>query len=209
MDDFDRYNDLDLNTDDMADDELPDLPSRHDEAYAADEDYLPDEAEQDAYLHPEDMDLDEYLSYDEYEEQGEAEPEPVQKREPESAKKKGGLFGFLKRRGAEAPAGEPNAEPVETDGSYPDSDPAAVGLLKEFRERLAAVSAAEYTHESLEALFMGFIEEKQIKPAQLIHALRVAATGKGVGIGMFEALELLGRERTLKRIDRVLALLNG
>ena len=88
-------------------------------------------------------------------------------------------------------------------------DPAAAGLLKEFRERLAAVSAAEYTHENLETLFMGFIEEKQIKPAQLIHALRVATTGKGVGIGMFEALELLGRERTLKRIDRVLALLNG
>ena len=54
-----------------------------------------------------------------------------------------------------------------------------------------------------------FIEEKQIKPAQLIHALRVAATGKGVGIGMFEALELLGPARTLTRIDRTLALLNA
>jgi len=35
--------------------------------------------------------------------------------------------------------------------------------------------------------------------------LRVATTGKGVGLGMFDALALLGRERCLKRIDRALA----
>ncbi|MBO7725433.1 MAG: hypothetical protein J6S40_03105, partial [Thermoguttaceae bacterium] len=88
------------------------------------------------------------------------------------------------------------------------NDPAAVPLLKEFREKLAAVPASGWTPASLESLFMSFIEEKQVKPAQLIHALRVASTGKGVGIGMFEALELLGPSRTLKRIDRVLNLLN-
>ncbi len=88
-------------------------------------------------------------------------------------------------------------------------DPNAAPLLKEFREKLAAVPAPEFTPENLEALFMGFIGEKQIKPAQLIHALRVATTGKGTGIGMFEALELLGPTRTLKRIDRVLNLLNA
>ena len=124
MDDFDRYNDLDLNIDDMSD-ELPDLPSRRGGSYAADDEYLPDEAAQDAYLHPEDMDLDEYLSYDEYEEQGETEPEPEPRRESESAKKKGGLFGFLKKRGAEAEQAQ-EVEPVETDGFYPDSDPNAV-----------------------------------------------------------------------------------
>ena len=65
MDDFEKHDDLDLNTD-VSDDELPDLPSRRDM------DYTPDEDEQDAYLHPEDTDLDEYLSYDESEQQDEA-----------------------------------------------------------------------------------------------------------------------------------------
>jgi glutamyl-tRNA synthetase len=49
-----------------------------------------------------------------------------------------------------------------------------------------------------------FLDEKQIKPAEVIHALRVAATGKAVGLGMFETLELLGKERTLRRIERTL-----
>jgi glutamyl-tRNA synthetase len=40
----------------------------------------------------------------------------------------------------------------------------------------------------------------------VIHALRVAVTGKGVGFGMFETLEILGRERCLARIDRALEL---
>ena len=115
MDDFEKIDDL--NIDDIAD-ELPDLPTGH-------FDYVPDEAEQDAYLHPEDTDLDEYLSYDEYEQQDEAEPEPQSRREAESPKKSGGLFGFLKKRGAQAqPVQE--VEPVETDGYYPDSDPNTV-----------------------------------------------------------------------------------
>jgi glutamyl-tRNA synthetase len=40
---------------------------------------------------------------------------------------------------------------------------------------------------------------------QLIHALRVAVTGKPVGFGMFETLAILGRDRVLRRLDRVLA----
>ena len=116
MDDFEKHDDLDLNTD--VSDELPDLPSRRDM------DYTPDEDEQDAYLHPEDTDLDEYLSYDEYEQQDEAEPQPARRRNMEvfPEKKKGGLFGFLKKRGAEEKV--PEAAPVNTDGQFPDSDPA-------------------------------------------------------------------------------------
>ena len=38
----------------------------------------------------------------------------------------------------------------------------------------------------------------------MIHALRVAVTGKAVGFGMFETLAILGRERCLARIDRAL-----
>ena len=40
----------------------------------------------------------------------------------------------------------------------------------------------------------------------MIHALRVAVTGKAVGFGMFEILEILGRDSCLARIDRALRL---
>ena len=36
--------------------------------------------------------------------------------------------------------------------------------------------------------------------------MRVATTGKPVGFGMFEILEILGRDRCVARIDRALAL---
>ena len=118
MDDFEKLDGLHLNTDVSVDDDLPDLPSRRGA------DIVPDEDEQDAYLHPEDTDLDEYLSYDEYEQQDEAEPQPARRRSMEvfPEKKKGGLFGFLKKRGAEEK--KPEAAPVNTDGQFPDSDPA-------------------------------------------------------------------------------------
>ncbi len=118
MDDFEKLDGLHLNTDVSVDDDLPDLPSRRDA------DTVPDEDEQDAYLHPEDADLDEYLSYDEYEQQDEAEPQPARRHNMEvfPEKKKGGLFGFLKKRGAEEKV--PEAAPVNTDGQFPDSDPA-------------------------------------------------------------------------------------
>ena len=40
-------------------------------------------------------------------------------------------------------------------------------------------------------------------------SLRVAVTGKPVGMGMFDTLEILGRERCLHRIDRALSEVRG
>ena len=79
-------------------------------------------------------------------------------------------------------------------------------LLKDFRDQLAVVEP--FNHETCEAALRSFIEAKDIKIGDIIHALRVAVTGKGVGLGMFEALEILGKERCLARIDRCLKQLN-
>jgi len=43
----------------------------------------------------------------------------------------------------------------------------------------------------------------------IVHAVRVAVTGKAVGFGLFDTLAILGRERCLARIDRALALAVG
>lgn len=78
-------------------------------------------------------------------------------------------------------------------------------LLAAFREKLAA--AEEFDAESLDKLLHDFVEEREIKIGQIIHAVRVAATGKAVGFGMFETLAILGKEHSLARINRALKLL--
>ena len=82
--------------------------------------------------------------------------------------------------------------------------PEAEELLTSFRQDLAATES--FTADSLEGLLRDFVATRGIKIGQLIHALRVAVTGKSVGFGMFEILEILGRERSLARIDRALDL---
>ena len=37
---------------------------------------------------------------------------------------------------------------------------------------------------------------------QIIHALRLAVTGKAAGFGLFESLEILGKPQCLTRIER-------
>ncbi len=80
--------------------------------------------------------------------------------------------------------------------------PESAGLLRKFRGRLAGHDG--WDAASLEALMRAFVEEEKISLGQVIHALRVAATGRADGFGMFETLEVLGRERTLARIDLAL-----
>ncbi len=76
-------------------------------------------------------------------------------------------------------------------------------LLLSYREHLAQV---DFTGPvDLETDLKAFVEAKGIKIGQIIHALRVAVTGKAVGFGMFETLDILGKERCLRRIDRTLA----
>ena len=81
--------------------------------------------------------------------------------------------------------------------------PDAAGLLARFRERLAG--AEPFDAETLEGLLSEFVESEGIKVGQIIHAVRVAVTGKAVGFGMFETLAILGRESCLARIDQALA----
>ncbi len=81
----------------------------------------------------------------------------------------------------------------------------AADLLTEFRGILE--SSSEFDAESLESSLRNFADSKQIKIGQIIHALRIAVTGKPVGFGMFEILEILGKERSLTRIDRALEII--
>jgi glutamyl-tRNA synthetase len=75
-------------------------------------------------------------------------------------------------------------------------------LLGLYREKLA--QAEPFDAESLEKLTHEFVETNSIKIGDIVHAVRVAVTGKAVGFGLFETLAILGRERCIGRIDRAI-----
>jgi len=80
--------------------------------------------------------------------------------------------------------------------------PEAAELLRRFQGELA--SAEPFDAPALEKLMHTFVEAEGIKIGQIIHALRVATTGKSIGFGLFESLAILGREKCLARIDQAL-----
>jgi glutamyl-tRNA synthetase len=81
--------------------------------------------------------------------------------------------------------------------------PEAAGLLREIRVKLAETTP--FDAATLDAMVHAFVESRGIKIGQIVHALRIATTGRTVGVGLFDALAILGRDRCLNRIDRTLA----
>ena len=61
--------------------------------------------------------------------------------------------------------------------------------------------------ETTEQVLRQVGEKHEIKAGKLIGAVRVALTGKAVAPGIFDVIVALKKERTLKRLDRVLAFL--
>jgi glutamyl/glutaminyl-tRNA synthetase len=55
----------------------------------------------------------------------------------------------------------------------------------------------------VEAAVRGTGAERGIKAAALIHATRVAVTGRTTSPGLFEVLALLGRKRTIRRLEQL------
>jgi glutamyl-tRNA synthetase len=68
-------------------------------------------------------------------------------------------------------------------------------------EVLRTVTPFDEPH--VEAAVRGSAAERGIKAGALIHATRVAVTGRTASPGLFEVLVLLGRERTVRRLERL------
>jgi glutamyl-tRNA synthetase len=78
-------------------------------------------------------------------------------------------------------------------------------VQENFPELFARLSALpEWTEESIEACVRELAAEKEKGARHLIHPLRFATTGRTVSAGLFETMQLLGRERCLMRIEDVL-----
>jgi glutamyl-tRNA synthetase len=59
---------------------------------------------------------------------------------------------------------------------------------------------------ALETALRATAEQQGLKAGALIHATRVAVTGRAVSPGLFEVLELLGRDRSLARLTAALSI---
>lgn len=79
----------------------------------------------------------------------------------------------------------------------------AVGLLRKFAAELATV--VPFDPPTLEEKLQAFVAREGIKIGQIIHPLRIAVTGKGVGFGLFETLAILGQTSVLRRMERAVA----
>jgi glutamyl-tRNA synthetase len=91
-----------------------------------------------------------------------------------------------------------------------DFDEAAVkkNLLKEpkLRELLPALAQKlemiePYSVENIEAALRAYSDEAGVKAGLLINASRTMLTGQSVGPSMFEVFEIIGRDRTVRRLQ--------
>jgi glutamyl-tRNA synthetase len=127
------------------------------------------------------------------------------------------LIGFLRDQGIDWPDERIRAaaplvqEKIERLGQFPDFagflfertdgyDPAAldVGVLVAAEETLAGLEP--FTAESIEQALRNLADRLGQKPRQAFQPIRVAVTGSTISPGLFESIELLGRDETLARI---------
>ncbi|CCB77074.1 Glutamyl-tRNA synthetase [Streptantibioticus cattleyicolor NRRL 8057 = DSM 46488] len=98
-------------------------------------------------------------------------------------------------------------QPVEDEASWQKAmKEGSDALLRSVRANLAD---ADWNAESLKAAVLAAGEEHGLKLGKAQAPLRVAVTGRTVGLPLFESLEVLGRDRTLQRVDAALAKLTS
>lgn len=78
----------------------------------------------------------------------------------------------------------------------------ALDILQIVRDRLATMN--EYSEHALEETLRGLATEKQVGLGKVAQPLRVALCGTTISLPIFDSVHLLGRERTLARIDAAL-----
>ena len=67
-------------------------------------------------------------------------------------------------------------------------------------------TVAPFDQPSLEAAVQGYLDAAGVKFKLLAQPIRVAITGTTASPGLFETMDVLGRERVLARLERALAL---
>jgi glutamyl-tRNA synthetase len=82
--------------------------------------------------------------------------------------------------------------------------------LKNYMNSLQIQQTQLFDHmDELEAQLRQCAKQQNISAAKIIHPLRLALTGKGTSIGIFELLHILGKETVLERIHNLLKRINN
>ena len=84
-----------------------------------------------------------------------------------------------------------------------DFTPDSRSRLAQLRAALAAL--APFNAAALETTLKAVAVQLGVKAGALVHPVRLACTGKTVGPSLYHLLEVLGKEKVLARLDRVLA----
>ncbi len=75
-------------------------------------------------------------------------------------------------------------------------------LLIELKQNIESLS--DFSHGELEKVFKSIVEKHGIKLGALAQPVRVAITGGTESPGIFEVLEVLGKEKTIKRLEKAI-----
>ncbi|ADH60645.1 glutamyl-tRNA synthetase [Thermoanaerobacter mathranii subsp. mathranii str. A3] len=75
-------------------------------------------------------------------------------------------------------------------------------ILKKAAETLKEVEP--FDKFTTEKVYRKLVEELQISSGELFHPTRLAISGRTFGPGLFDIMELLGKERTIQRIEKAL-----
>jgi glutamyl-tRNA synthetase len=85
---------------------------------------------------------------------------------------------------------------IEPDPALLDGDSPVVSAAREELERVEPFRAAE-----IEAALRALAERLDLSPRKAFQPIRVAVTGSKISPGLFESLELLGKEESLRRLS--------
>jgi len=77
-----------------------------------------------------------------------------------------------------------------------------LGMLKIARDRLVAMD--ELTESAVEEMLRGLAQEKKVGLGKVAQPLRVAICGTTISPPIFDSIQLLGKDKTLRRIDNTL-----
>ena len=70
---------------------------------------------------------------------------------------------------------------------------------------MAATTEAEFNEAELEKLYNAIAEEEGVAVGKGIQPSRLALSGRTVTPGMFDVMVLLGKNKTLERMDQAIA----
>mgnify|MGYP003394076988 CR=1 FL=1 len=82
----------------------------------------------------------------------------------------------------------------------------SVNKKREFellKSKLSSINSFDVSET--EKAFRELVSELNIQSSELVHPIRVALTGRAVGPGLFETMAVLGKEKTLKRLEEAFA----